>query len=98
MKNISSKIRKLTRALEVKGKIYLVNREQFYSTKKQKVCTTHKLSQLLPIEEYNKLNPDDKKDPKKYEYVKIEVLKSFSEIDILMKLVDIYQEVGGADG
>lgn len=98
MKNISSKIRKLTRALEVKGKIYLVNREQFYSIKKQKVCTTHKLSQLLSIEEYNKLNPEDKKDPKKYEYVKVEILKSFSEIDILIKLVDIYQEVGGADG
>ena len=98
MKNISSKIRKLTRALEVRGKIYLVNREQFYSMNKHKVCTTHKLSQLLPIEEYNKLNPEDKKEPKKYEYVKVEILKSFSEIDILMKLVDIYQEVGGADG
>lgn len=98
MKNISSKIRKLTRALEVKGKIYLVNKEQFYSIKKQRICTTHKLSQLLPIEEYNKLNPEDKKDPKKYEYVKVKILKSFNEIDILMQLVDIYKKVGGADG
>lgn len=98
MKNISSKIRKLTRALEVKGKIYLVNREQFYSIKKHRICTTHKLSQLLPIEEYNELNPDNKKDTKKYEYVKVEILKSFSEIDILIKLVDIYKEVGVSDG
>lgn len=98
MKNISSKIRKLTRALEVKGSVYLVNREQFYSIKKQRICTTHKLSQLLPAEEYNKLNPDDKNDQKKYEYVKVEILKSFNEIDILIKLSEIYKEVGVSDG
>lgn len=93
--NVQSKIRKLTAALEMKGKIYLVNKEQFYSDKLGKICTSNKLTNLMPVEEYNKIFPDDKKDPEKYKRVKVEVLKSFSNIDILLKLVEIYKEVSG---
>ncbi|MCX0385147.1 hypothetical protein ACV3Z6_01320 [Clostridium perfringens] len=53
---------------------------------------------LMDVEEYNNMYPDDKKDPKKYSKVKDEVLSSFNQQNILFKLVEIYKEVGGADG
>lgn len=94
MKGIQSKINKLCMALKMKGYIYLINREQFYSEKLKKVCTIHKLIHLMPTEEYNKMYPDDKKDAEKYKNVKVEILKSFSNIDILIKLAEIYKQVG----
>lgn len=98
MKNISSKIRKLTKALEAKREIYLVNREQYYNANRGRVSTIHKLSHLIPVEEYNRMFPDNKKDIEKYQYVKVEVLRSYAEIDILMKLAEIYKEVGVSYG
>ena len=98
MKNVSSKIRKLTKALEAKREIYLVNREQYYNANRGRVSTIHKLSQLIPVEEYNRMFSDNKKDIEKYQYVKVEVLRSYVEIDILMKLAEIYKEVGVSYG
>ncbi len=91
MKNISSKIRKLIKALEMRGEIYLYTKEQIYSLKLDKICTINKLSRLMSVEEYNLLHPDKKKNPKKYEYVKDSVIDSFKEIDILLELVEIYK-------
>lgn len=96
--NIQGKINKLIKALNTKGYIYLVNKEQFLSKKSNKVCSIYKLFHLMPIEEYNKKYPDDKKDPTKYEYVKVEIYSSFQPQDILLRLVEIYKGVGGADG
>ncbi|MDM0609471.1 hypothetical protein QTH09_00340 [Clostridium perfringens] len=96
--NIQSKINKLIKGLNIYGYIYLVNREQFVSNKTGNVCTVYKLFHLMDVEEYNSMYPDDKKDPNKYSKVKDEVLSTFKQQDILLKLVEIYIEVGEADG
>lgn len=92
--NIQGKINKLIKGLNVYGYIYLVNREQFVSNKTGNVCTVYKLFHLMDVDMY----PDDKKDPKKYSKVKNEVLSSFRQQDILLKLVEVYKEVGGVNG
>lgn len=92
--NIPSKINKILKALEVYGFIYMINKESIYIKDKQKVSSIYKLFNLLPVEEYNKLHPDDKKDINKYEFVKVEILKTFSQIEILLELIDIYKKVG----
>lgn len=92
--NIQSKINKLIKALNAKGYIYLVNKEQFLSKKSKKVCPIYKLFHLMSIDEYNKMYPDDRKDSKKYDYVKVEKESSFNPIDILLKLTELYKEVG----
>lgn len=92
--NIQSKINKLIKALNTKGYIYIVNKEQFLSKKSNKVCSIYKLFHLMNIEEYNRKYLDDKKDSN----VKVELLSTFNQVEILLKLVDLYKEVGGADG
>lgn len=96
--NIQSKINKLIKALNTYEYIYLVNREQFLSKISNKVCTVYKLFHLMDIEEYNRMYPDDKKDTNKYSSVKVEVLSTFNQVEVLLKLADLYKEVGGADG
>ncbi|MEG2458095.1 MAG: hypothetical protein RSB41_04325 [Bacilli bacterium] len=96
--NIQRNVNKLIKALNINGYIYLVNKEQFLSKKSNKVCSVCKLFHLMTIEEYNNMYPDKEKDSKKYEYVKVEILSTFKQEEILLELVDIYKEVGGADG
>lgn len=96
--NVQTKINKLLKALDMKGYIYLVNKEQFLSNKTNKVCSIHKLFHLMDIEEYNRLYPEEQKNPKKYDYVKVEVVSTFDQVEILLKLIEIYKKVGGADG
>lgn len=96
--NIQSKINKLIKALNIKGYIYLVNREQFVSKNTGNVCTVYKLFHLMDIEDYNNMYPDNKKDPNKYSKIKVEILSTFKQQEILLKLVELYKEVGGADG
>lgn len=96
--NIQSKINKLITALKMKGHLYLVNKEQFYSESTNKICSIYKLFHLMPAEEYNMKYPDDKKDPNKYSFVKLQMLKTFSPADILLELVEIYKQVGGSSG
>lgn len=96
--NLRSKVNKLTLALRMKGYLYLVNKEQFYSEKLNKICTVNKLINLMPVEEYNRKYPDKKKDAKKYKFVKVEILKSYSFKDILIRLAEIYKEVSNVDG
>lgn len=95
--NIQGKINKLILALRQKGYIYTVNKEQFMS-KSDKLCTMYKSFHLMPVSEYNLKYPDDKKDPDKYRYVKVELVSSFSLIDILKALADTYKEVGVSSG
>ena len=96
--NIQLKINKLIKALNIKGFLYLMNKEQFLSKKSRKICSVYKLFHLMPTDKYNKLYPNDKKDSNKYENVKIEILSTFNQIEILLKLIDIYKEVGEVDG
>lgn len=96
--NIQGKINKLIKGLNIYGYIYLVNREQFISKKTGDVCTVYKLFHLMDIEDYNEEYPDKKKDPDKYSKVKVEVLSTFKQQEILLELVRVYKEVGGADG
>lgn len=96
--NIRGKINKLIKGLNIKGYIYLLNKEQFLSEKSNRTCSIYKLFHLMPIEEYNEMYPDRKKDPDKYSNVKIEILSAFKQQEILLELVRIYKEVGGADG
>lgn len=95
--NIQSKINKLLKALEVKGEIYLVNKEQFLSNESNKVCSVYKLFHLMDIEEYNYLFNEDK-DKNKYDFVKVKIESSCDQLKILLKLVDIYKEVGVSNG
>ena len=96
--NIQSKINKLVKALNVHGYIYLVNKEQFLSNKTGNICSVYKLFHLMPIDKYNKMHPDKKKDPNKYSYVKVEALSTFKQQEILLKLVELYKEVGVSSG
>jgi len=93
MRGVNNKIFKLIKALELKGHIYLYNKEQVYSNKANKVFTLNKLFNVIPVDKYNKLYPNRKKDAKKYKYVKVEVLSTFRTYEILLKLVEIYSEV-----
>lgn len=96
--NIRGKINKLIKGLNIKGYIYLLNKEQFLSKKSNRTCSIYKLFHLMPIEEYNEMYPDDMKDPSKYENVKVEILSTFRQEEILLELVDIYKRVGGENG
>lgn len=96
--NIQGKINKLIKGLNIYGYIYLVNREQFVSNKTGNVCTVYKLFHLMNVEDYNEEYPDKKKDPHKYSSIRVEILSTFKQQEILLKLVEIYKEVGGADG
>ncbi|MGG7077370.1 hypothetical protein [Clostridium sardiniense] len=96
--NIQGKINKVKKGSNIYGYIYLVNREQFLSNKTGNICTVYKLFHLMDVEEYNEIYSDNKKDPNKYSKIKEEVLSTFKQQEILLKLVEIYKEVGGADG
>lgn len=96
--NIQPKINKLLKALDMKGHIYLVNKEQFLSSTTNKVCSVYKLFHLMDIEEYNNKYPKEKKNPNKYDYVKVNIESSCDQVEILLKLVDVYKKVGEADG
>lgn len=91
MTSLWPKIRKLLQALNMQGKVYMVNREQFFSTAKGRVYNKFVLNKITPIKEYNLAHPDKKKDPRKYEFVKETVIDSFCEADILLTLVAVYK-------
>ena len=91
--NIQGKINKLIKGLNIYGYIYLVNREQFVSNKTGNVCTAYKLFHLMNVEDYNNMYPDDKKDPNKYSKVKLEILSTFKQQEILLKLVKFARDI-----
>ena len=93
--NIQSKINKLIKALEVKGYIYLINKEQGIGQDSGRKYTIYKLYEYITVEEYEKRYPKNKRDLSEYEYVKDEVYKCFKPIDLLLKLVEIYKSVSG---
>ena len=96
--NISGKIRKIAKALEIKGVIYLYSRDQVYSEKLSKVCTLYKLDHLMPWEEFKKKFPDKaERKKKKGVPVRVEIIRTFKEIDVLMYLAEVLK-AGDKDG
>lgn len=88
--NLTGKIRKIIKALEMRGLIYLYSREQVYSQKLSKVCTIYRIDYLMPWEEYKKKFPDKAERKKnKGVSVRVEMARSFREIDILLYIVDV---------
>ncbi|WP_130920340.1 hypothetical protein [Phascolarctobacterium faecium] len=88
--NLTGKIRKIIKALEMRGLIYLYSREQVYSQKLSKVCTMYRIDYLMPWEEYKKKFPDKAERKKnKGVSVRVEMARSFREIDILLYIVDV---------
>lgn len=85
------KISRLLKALEMRGEIYLVSKEMIYSKKFEGTATIRKLYRMTPVAEYNRNHPDKPKDPIKHELVKENITESFKDIDILLKLVEIYK-------
>lgn len=88
--NLTSKIRKIIKALEMRGFIYLYSREQVYSQKLSKVCTMYRIDYLMPWGEYKKKSPDKAERKKnKGVSVRVEMARSFREIAILYYLVNV---------
>lgn len=88
--NLTGKIRKIIKALEIRGLIYLYSREQVYSQKLSKVCTMYRIDYLMLWEEYKKKFPDKAERKKnKGVSVRVEMARSFREIDILLYIVDV---------
>lgn len=93
MSILTSKIRKLQRALEMHGEVYLISRAQIYSEKLDKVCTKFVLDKIMTWEEYQALNPETKRKPRKT--VRENVIESFKEIDVLLALAEAYKRLEG---
>lgn len=91
MSILTSKIRKLQRALEMHGEVYLISRAQIYSEKLDKVCTKFVLDKIMTWEEYQALNPETKRKPRKT--VRENVIESFKEIDVLLALAEAYKRL-----
>lgn len=101
MKSLYPTIRKLLTAINGKGYLILVNRKMVYSEKLDRMCTLLELNQLIPIDQYYELHPEKKRRKKdNRRFVAENILSSFKEIDILRKLVQIWDKVkdGEQDG
>lgn len=97
MASLMPKIKKLIKALELQGKIYLFSKSQVYSQRLYKICTLNKLETMLTRDEFFAKYPEKLKNKKRYkgELIKDVVAESFREIDILLKLVEIYSKKQG---
>lgn len=100
MASLMPKIKKLLKALEVKGKIYLFSKSQVYSQKLGKICTVNKLDVMMPLEEYFEKFPEKRKNGDRYksDYVRVPVADSFREVDVLLSLADIYKQLRDVEG
>lgn len=96
MGKLSSKIKKLCQALGSNyGKIYLIDRRQQFSDKLNKPVSILVLNKLLPVAEYNRLHPNKPKDPEKTKNVKVSILSSFKELEVLKYLVKELERIRG---
>jgi len=87
---IHSKVVKLIKALNQYGLNYIVGKKQFYSPKMGKVLSIVQLRKIMFIDEYKIYKPDYKG---KKEIFDVVLMESFREVEVLLKLVDIYSEV-----
>lgn len=97
--NVNSKIRKITKALELRGEVYLYSRTQVYSNKLNKICTLFNLDYLMPWDEYEKKYPAKAaRKKKKGVPVRVEVVRTFREIEVLLYLVNVLKAGDDGDG
>jgi hypothetical protein len=89
--NINRTMQKILTALKAKGYIFLLGQEQVYVETTETHITKHKLYQLIPTEEYNRIY--NKKKNEKYKYVKVEIFKTYKKVELLKKLSEIIKEV-----
>jgi len=96
MGKFSGLIKKLCMALLQKhGAVYLIDHRQNFSEKLGKPVTLMVLNRSYDVEEYNMLFPEKAKDPEKCQRVKVPVLESFKEVELLKALAAIYKGGGG---
>lgn len=92
--SIARKIKKLMKALQLRGEIYFYDRKQLWSEKHEKVYTMHTLVKPQSIEEYKRKHPHFH--PKKgQKTVRETICKTPAQIELLLTLVRIYK---GDDG
>lgn len=81
--NINKSINKILYVLSIKGQIYKINSFQFYSEDNCKYCTKYQILKKERVKTYNPKTDEfelqDKYNPKKECYSKVEVLKYFME-------------------
>jgi hypothetical protein len=75
-------------ALDQLGFIFIAHRKQFYSDKVGKVLTIIKLVEVVDNATYKMLHPKSKA---KSATVEIDIMESFRESDILLKLAKLYK-------
>ena len=85
-------INKLILALETKGRIILLSRQQCWNSEHCRRSTLILVAESAPVEEYNRRHPDKKK-PLSLERVKETIYSSFSEQDVLQYLVAEWEKV-----
>lgn len=88
MNNLRSKTKKLIMALDQLGFIFIVHQKQFYSDRLSKVCKMFKITEVVDNETYRKNHPKSKTTRPTMEE---DIFESFSEIEILLKLVEAYK-------
>ena len=87
MGKFAGKINMLCKALAACGHIYLIDRKQVYSEKLNKPVTLIVVSKDMTAEEFNAAYPDKKlKDPEKVSRVKVSLLETFSEVEVIKYL------------
>lgn len=85
------KINKLMQALESQGEVYMLDRRQAWSDKLHRKVQSLTLSKSVPTEEFNKGNPKPKST--QHERVKVEVLTTFSEVEVVLALAERWKQV-----
>ena len=96
MNSFIPKIKKLIKALQVKdNRIYLFSKAQLYSSKLDKVVTINRLESMLTRKEFFERFPEKKKNQAKYknDFIKVIEKESFSEVEILLFLVETYKNI-----
>ena len=89
MKSIRATMKKVLTALNYKGCIMVVDHKGVYVHTLGRVVTKHYLKYYQPTEVFNYLNLDEKKhkNPESYDFVAVDVIESFRDINILKELV-----------
>lgn len=99
MGKFAGKINTLCKALAARGEIYLIDRRQHFSEKLNKPVTLIVVNKNVPVEEYNRMYapPDKQKDPDKAKAVKVSLLETFSEVEVIKHLAAAIKggDVGG---
>lgn len=86
MANLRGKMKKLQTAIIKRGMVVKINQNQFYSEDQNRMITSYRI--ITPVECYNQ----GKKEWKTKDY---EVLKTYSMVEVIYCLLDIYKAVSG---